>query len=294
MRNFCSTIFVGLVLFVQTAVAIAGQLPSSLEQYRERIESILAGERNETVKEYLRSCLAAADHLNGLEAADARIPAAFSALVRMRLDADGKLDRQTSDSPGVRAETEAYNAHLQPYLKEEYISLIRLQDQLLERKYFKNETAKNANFLEGLVNSYWSLTRADHSDIRKVLAEPRLGVSPWEAIFRLEPALAIHDGARVAILGTAGLCYAFFPELVREEGTVAFRESFWSKWVQKTGGRIGVGVGEIEGDARLLLGTGMQLNAVGLWGLYEPDGGSFMFGVSASDLSKFKKAVSWF
>lgn len=294
MRNLCSTLFVGFALFIQTAVAIAGQLPSSLEQYRERTRDVLAGERNDAVGEYLRSCLAAADHLNGLEAADSRVPGAFSTLVRMRLDADGKLDRQTSGSPGVRAETEAYNTHLQPYLKEEYLGLIRLQDQLLERKYFKNETAKNANFLEGIVNSYWSLTRADHSDIRKVLAEPHLGVSPWEAIFRLEPTVAVHNGARGAILGTAGLCYAFFPEVVRDGVAATFRESFWSRWVEKTGGRLGVGVGEIEGDARLLLGTGVQLNAVGLWGLYEPDGDRFMFGVSASDLSKFRKVVSWF
>jgi hypothetical protein len=294
MKKYCSTLFVCFVLIVQAAVAIAGQLPSSLELYRERVQGVLSEEKNETVKEYLRSCLSAAEPLGGLEAGDSRVLAAFSTLVQMRLAADGKLDRETSGSPGVRAEQEAYNTHLQPYLKAEYISLIRLQDQLLERKYFRNETAKNANFLEGIVNSYWSLTRADHSDIRKVLAEPHLGVSPWEAIFRLEPALAVHEGARVAILGTAGLCYAFFPDVVRQEGVVTFKESFWSKWVQKTGGRIGVGVGHIDGDARLLLGTGMQLNAVGLWGLYEPDGSSFMFGVSASDLSKFKKAISWF
>lgn len=294
MMKHCSTIFVCFALIAQTAVAFAGQLPSSLELYRERTQSVLVEEKNEEVKTYLQTCLAAADQLNGLEASDSRVPAAFSTLVQMRLTADGKLTPQTSGTPGVRAEQEAYNTHLQPYVKAEYIGLIRLQDQLLERKYFKNETAKNANFLEGIVNSYWSLTRADHSDIRKVLAEPHLGVSPWEAIFRLEPALAVHNGARGAILGAAGLCYAFFPDVVREEGAVTFRESFWSKWVQKTGGRLGVGVGEIDGDARLLLGTGVQLNAVGLWGLYEPDGSSFMFGVSASDLSKFKKLVSWF
>jgi hypothetical protein len=294
MKKTCVTFFIGVVLLVQTAVVLAGQLPASLEQYKEAVQTTLAGEKDDAVKEYLQSSLAAADHLNGLEAVDSRVSAAFSTLVRMRLDADGRLTAQTSGAPGVRAEQKAYNTHLQPYRKDEYINLIALQDQLLERKYFKTETAKNANFLEGIVNSHWSLTRADHSDIKKVLAESHLGVSPWEAVFRLEPAIAIHRGVLAALLGTAGLSYVFFPDIDRSAAPVTMHDSFWSKWVQKSGGRIGVGVGEMDNHARLLLGTGVQINALGLWGLYEPDGRAFMLGLGASDLSKLKKVFTWF
>jgi hypothetical protein len=294
MINSRVTFFIGVALLVQTAVALAGQLPSSLEQYKVAVQSTLAEEKNDAVQEYLRSCLAAADHLNGLEAADSRVSAAFSTLVRMRLDADGRLTAQTSGAPGVRAEQKAYNTHLQPYRKDEYLNLIALQDRLLERKYFKAETAKNANFLEGIVNSHWSLTRADHSDIKKMLDEPHLGVSPWEAVFRLEPAIAIHGGVQAALLGTAGLSYAFFPDIDRSTATATMHDSFWSKWVQKSGGRIGIGVGEIDNHARLLLGTGVQINALSLWGLYKPAGGTFMLGIGASDLSKLKKVFTWF
>lgn len=293
MKKTCVTFFFSFALMLHTTVALAGQLSASLEQYREATQTILAGAKNDDVKEYLRTCLSAADHLNGLEASDSRVSAAFTKLVQMRLAADGKLTALTSGDPGVRAEQNAYDTHLQPYRKDEYINLIALQDQLLERKYFKTETAKNANFLEGIVNSYWSLTRADHSDIKKVLSEPHLGVSPWEAVFRLEPAIAIQSGAQVAILGTAGLSYAFFPEINRNQMPATMHESFWSKWLQKSGGRIGIGVGNIDDHARLLLGTGVQINAMGLWGLYKPEGGTFMFGISASDLSKLKKIISW-
>jgi hypothetical protein len=247
------------------------------------------------VKEYLWTVLSAADHLKGLEATHPLLQEAFSRLVTLRLDAtDKNLSPDTSGRPGVVAEQEAYNKYLQPYRKEEFIGLIGLQDKLLERKYFQTQTAKNANYLEGIVNGYWSLTRADQSDPKKVLAQPHLGVSPWEAIFRLEPALAFHDGTQPAILGTAGLSYAFFPEIDFQKAPVDFHESFQSKWIKKTGGRVGIGVGRKESKTHLLTGIGMQINAVAVWVIYQPDDQIWMLGLSASDLSKIKKVLPFF
>lgn len=204
------------------------------------------------------------------------------------------LSYQESGAPAIRAETEAYSTHLFPYRKSEFINLVALQEELLERKYFKTETSKTANFLEGYVNSRWSLTRSNHAYIGDVLAQPHLGVSPWEAIFRLEPALAFDHGARVAILGTAGLSYSYFPEIDRKSTPMVFEEDFWSEWVRKSGIRLGVGVGDLDDKAKLLLGAGTQISALGVWGLSKPDGSSFLLGISATDLSKFKKIFPWF
>jgi hypothetical protein len=212
-------------------------------------------------------------------------------LVTSRREAEGELTAETSGAQGVVEESNAFILHLQPYRKAEYINLVALQEELLERKYFKSETAKNANFLEGFINGRWSLTRSDYSDS---FDQEHLGIAPWEAIFRFEPALAFDHGAQVAILGTAGLSYAFFPDIERSKTPMVFRENFWSKWVRKSGLRLGVGVGNLDDRAKLLLGAGTQLNALGLWGLYKPDGETFLFGLSASDLSKFKKFISWF
>lgn len=287
--------FVGLLLIVQAEILPAGQLSSSLEQYKQETRTLLAAEANEAVKKYLGAVLAAADQLNGLEAGDARLPAAFSKVVAARLDADDSLTSETSGTSGVQAEQKAYNTYLQPYRKEEYINLIALQDRLLERKYFKTETAKNANYLEGLVNSRWSLTRTIQSPMTKVLEEhPHLGVSPWEAIFRIEPTIAFHDGSQVALLGTAGLSYTFFPTVDRSKTPATLHETFLSDWVQKTGGRVGVGVGWKDSRSHFLAGVGIQLNAVGLWGIYQPDDQIFMLGLSTSDLSKLQKVLPWF
>ena len=102
MMKHCSTIFVCFALIVQTAVAFAGQLPSSLELYREKTQSVLVEEKNGEVKTYLHTCLAAADQLNGLEASDSRVPAAFSTLVQMRLRPREQAARERAPLPRLR------------------------------------------------------------------------------------------------------------------------------------------------------------------------------------------------
>lgn len=294
MSRQVKVIIIGLVIILHATAALAVPLSTSLSHYREKTQMLLAGENNPVVKKYLLACLSGADRLNGLEAGDVRVSPAFAELVRLRLAAQDELTPDTSGSAGVKAEVDAYNAHLQPYLKSEYINLVALQENLLERKYFKAQTAKNANFLEGYINSRWSLTRSDYSFTDEPFRQPHLGVSPWEAIFRFEPALAFDAGAQVAILGTAGLSYTFFPDLDRTKTPIVLQEDFWSKWVQKSGVRLGVGVGNLDDRAKLLLGAGTQINALGLWGLYKPDGDELLLGISASDLSKVKKVIGWF
>jgi len=294
MKRMVLVLVTGFTLLVNIAGAQAGQLQDSLTDYKVKISEALADEKFEFAKKYLLSCLAAADNLNGLEAGDKRVSEAFHKLVSMRLEALSGLTPQTSGAAGVRAEKDAYDAYLQPFLLDEYIGLVALQDRLLERKYFKSETAQYSNFIERYINGKWSLTRADHSDITKVLGEPHLGISPWEAIVRLEPAATFNRGAQAAILGTAGLSYTFFPVIDRSKTPPGFDESFWSKWLKKSGGKITIGVGSNENKARILAGTGVQINAVVLWALYEPEGRDFMFGLSASDLGVIKKIVPWF
>lgn len=294
MKKLSVVGWVGVVLFVQIQLATAGQLPSSLEQYQAEVRAELVTAPAGAVTDYLESCLAGANRLDGLEAGDPRLPVAFDALVKARMEADDKLTADTSGNPAVRAETAAYNRYLQPYRKAEYIALIRLQDGLLDRKYFQTETAKNANFIEGFVNGRLGLTRAEHEDVMKAMRDPHLGVSPWEAIFRLEPAVALNNGAQPAILGTAGLSYTFFPTVERATDPPSFRESFWSKYLKKSGGRVGVGAGWADGEPRLLLGTGVQVHAVAVWALYEPKDEKFLLGLGLSDLSQLKKVVGWF
>jgi hypothetical protein len=293
MRKFCIAIFVCTIMFVQTA-ALAGQLSAALEQYKMRVNAVLSGTQDEMVREYVQTCLTSADQLNGLEAEDPRVYDAFKAMVAFRSKADDLLTSRISGDPAVRKETAAYNEYLQPYLKEKYIGLIKLQDELLERKYFKTEIAGNANFIEGYINGHIGFTRTDNGNPSEVLDKPTLGVSPWEAIFRFEPALLLNRSQQMPIFGTAGLSYTFFPSIDRSKTPRSFDESFWSKYIQKSGARLGVGFGKNDNNMRLLLGAGVQINIFALWAIYEPDNYDSMIGFGTSNLSILDNFLPWF
>lgn len=293
MRKLCIAIFVCSIMFIQTA-ALAGQLSASLEQYKMRVNAVLAGTQDEIVKEYVQTCLTAADQLNGLEAGDPRVYDAFKAMVTFRSKADDLLTARISGDPAVRKETVAYNEYLQPYLKEKYINLIKLQDELFERKYFKTEIAENANFIEGYINGHIGFTRTDNGNPSEVLDQPTLGVSPLEMVFRLEPAFVFNNGQQMMIFGTAGLSYTYFPNIDRSKTPRSFNESFWSKYVQKSGIRLGAGVNQINNNTRLLFGTGIQINILALWAIYEPDNHNYVLGLGTSNLSIFDNFLPWF
>lgn len=294
MKRIFITISVGIVIFARTFVSVAGQLSSDVELYNREVAPLVKTTTNTVVREYLASCLCGAAQLKGLEAYDSRTSTAFDNLVTERIkwvDVLGHGDRR---DPVVALESESYNKHLYPYREAEYVNLVRLQDELFERKYFKNETAKNANIIEGAVNSHWLLTRAERGDPKEILKMPTLGVSPWEAILRFEPAIVFDNGGQAAVMGTFGLTRTFFPSVDHGVNGATFDESFWSKTVQKAGLRAGVGA-EIDNDqAKVLLGVGAQVWSVGVWGFYKPDDSEFLIGVSMSDLSKLKKIFGWF
>jgi hypothetical protein len=282
-----------VVLFAQAFCVSAGQLSADVALYKETVKALESSASVPVVREYLQSCLDGAKLLDGLEAGDAAVSDAFKKIVEARKEWPLKLDTNRRD-PAVAAESAAYNARLQGYVKEEYIRLVSLQDELFERKYFQNETSASANFIEGAINSHWSFTRADRGNPQEVLKSETLGVSPWEAIVRLEPTYVFEDGGQGAVMGTIGLTRTFFPEITHTSNGATFDETLWSKTIQKVGLRAGIGVGKIDEDTKLLLGLGVQVWSVGIWGLYEPDDSTFLLGVSLSDLSKLKKVVGWF
>lgn len=294
MKQISIAVFATVVIFALAFVSVAGQLSSDVELYSREVAPLLKTTTNTVVREFLVSCLCGAAQLKDLEAYDSRTSAVFDKLVNERIKRVGVLGPGDRHDPVIAIESASYNRHLYPYREAEYVNLVRLQDELFERKYFKTETAKNANVIEGAINSHWSLTRAERGDPKEILKMPTLGVSPWEAILRFEPSVVFDDGGQAAVMGTFGLTKTFFPSVDNGVTGAMFDESFWSKTVQKAGLRAGAGV-EIENDkAKVLLGVGAQVWAVGIWGLYKPDDSTFLLGVSMSDLSKLKKIFGWF
>jgi hypothetical protein len=295
-----------LVFVFQATVALASQLSDDVAQYRQKTTAALRAETTPKAKTYLERSLALADLLDGLEPGSPRLSPALAEVGKRHQQIDEILTpdevpstnpsepRRTKSSvtPQVEAENQAYNTHLNRYVRAEYVVKTKLQADLLSRKYFNTETAKNANYIEGWINSRWALTRADDSRID----DETLGVKPWEAIFRFEPTLALRNGPQAAVMGTLGLTYTYFPMIDRSASPLAFKqpESFASGTLKKTGVRLGAGAGRIDGKTRLLVGPGVQVSAFAFWGLYEPHDRVWMLGISTADLSKLKKTLGWF
>jgi len=287
-----------LVVFLALQVVIgrAADLKSSLAAYKGEVDQIvasLAAGTDEKVVDYLQSCLANVAPITGKNINTPGISAEIKGFAELHRLASMKLTPDLTGTPAVRAETKAYREHLQPLFADDYLAWVALQQELLERKYFQTETAKNANFLEAYVNGNLGLTRTDPEKLRDPQPPRPLGVSPWEAIFRCEPTVAMQNGPRVAILGTAGLSRAHFPRITNQSPPTKV-ETPASRWLKKSGVRLGVGAAHLDYGTKFIFGGGVQLNAVAVWGLYEPKHERWMLGVSAADLEKLKKIFGYF
>lgn len=242
---------------------------------------------------YLKLCLIHSSVLEGIELTNPGVSTALKQFATLHNEARDVVVTGTPRHPSIRVEHAAYVEHLQGINADAYLAWAKLQNQLLERKYFKTSTSENANFLESYVNGHLSLTKSDPGGLRQIEPPKPLGVSPWEALFRFEPTLAMRGGPQPAIMGTAGLTHTFFPDVI---GGVrpTLQETSWSRSLKKAGGRIGIGVGEVNDKTELLLGVGLQLHSVGIWAVYEPDQEIWMLGLSTADLKKLRKAIGVF
>lgn len=295
-RHLCTPVLLCAVVFLAAPSGWCAEpdLPTALADYDRRVAAITSP-ADAHVADYLRECLAAAASLNGVTATSLEADSAMRSTVQARRAAFQKLtaaDVGALGSAPVTQEHDAYTECLYPFFENNRLAWLRLQNAFLERKYFKTETAKNANFLEGYVNSKWSLTHAHPDELRSTTGPRPLGVSPWEAIFRFEPAAAMRGGPQAAILGTAGLAYTCFPDI--DTTKIEAKETFASKYLQKAGIRAGVGAATLSGKTRLLTGPGVQINAVAAWALYDPRDRTWMLGISMADLSKLEKVLGWF
>jgi hypothetical protein len=280
-----------LSAMLSTTAARAGLFASSVERYRASVVAAHAVTAHSNTMEYLSVCLRASGPLRGIEVGDTRLPERLRAFLQARRVAKAQLQGNAADERAQKAEDDAYALSFVPYVSDQLCWLESLQDELRERKYFRSETEEDASSLEAYAKRHYSLMR---TDVTAGLSTRNLGISPWEAMFRVEPTLAFDNGPQAALLGTVGLSYTFFPGLDLLQTPPTFDESLLSKYLQKSGVRLGAGPGQFDGQRiRLLLGAGIQVNAIAIWALYQPVDEKFMLAVSASDLSKLKDVMGW-
>lgn len=176
---------------------------------------------------------------------------------------------------------DSWTAALGPMLEPGYVAELVVRRELLARKYLQDEYAEGGNFLEGLVNSRFPLTRFQEG------AEAwyrEAGVSAFEVPFRIEPLIGLQDdGLSKGLLVSTGLLLHLFPEVEVDGFQARNEESFWSEYLKRVGLRIGAGVGWERGEAgAFVLGAGLQLRSFSAWAVhdFEQDDTSLMLGLS--------------
>lgn len=293
-------VWLALCLFLGVPAA-AATLPAvaEIDRYIDQVRGLVAqlsdppGEDGE-IRAYLVGCVERATFLRTLAASPAtERPLLFIELTRFTAyrnsgkEGLGKLT--TLGRRLLREENRKAWPTLGRYLMDDYVRSLVVRKALYERKYFEEDDPKQANLLEGWINSRFDLLRTRDGEAAWYR---RHGISAWEATVRTEPIVLVTRSADVAVLFAGGLLYNFFPEVGQDPDdpfSASVKDGFWSRQVKRVGLRGGAGaVFDGEGPD-LLVAVGVQVRAITLWGSYEPEDTAWSLAVGVSDWRWLKR-----
>lgn len=157
---------------------------------------------------------------------------------------------------------------------------------LFARKYFHDPNDDGGNFIEGVLNSNFELFRSVQIGDRGW--QDTAGVSPWEAVARLEPFAPIDDLSRIGIIAGLGTTYHYFPSASQEPG-------FMPSWVQRLGLRVGAGYIPEEGEnGDVVFGGAVHVRSLSVWALWQPEDNEVFVAVGAADFRWLSDLTTWF
>ncbi|MFK7740056.1 MAG: hypothetical protein AB8H80_06995 [Planctomycetota bacterium] len=159
---------------------------------------------------------------------------------------------------------------------------------LFARKYFHDPKDEGGNLVEGYLNSRFDLFRsAQLGEHGGADDSSPYGVSPWEAIARLEPFASVDGSSDVGLLGAVGITRHLFPN---GQG-----EDLWSRYLQRVGLRLGAGATMGSGEAGdFVLGVGVQLRSWTVWTLWNAEDEDVIVGIGSGDFRWLGELTTWF
>lgn len=288
-------------LLLVAAPAAAGNVPAvaELDVYIDQVKGLAAqlpdppGDDGE-IRAYLVGCVERATFLRDLAASpETERPLLFIELKRFTAYRNGAKDSLGKLTPLGRRLLRQENRKAWPplghYLMDDYVASLVIRKALFERKYFEEDDPKQANLLEGWINSRFDLLRSRDGEEAWYRSH---GVSAWEATVRTEPVVLVSHSTDVAVLFAGGLLYNFFPEVGQDPDdpfAASVKDDLWSRQVKRVGLRGGAGALFGGGGPSLLLAAGMQLRAISLWATYEPEETAWSLAVGVSDWRWLKR-----
>lgn len=201
---------------------------------------------------------------------------------------------QSKEFPYLKRETASWTKHLAPHLADDvFLKNLVIRKKLFEFKYFEEDDPKQANMLEGWLNGTIPFTR--YREEEKWYRQD--GVSKWEASMRIEPLIILENGNHPGVLAAAGLLYNFFPMVGQSQDDkfqATVEDDLFSKYLKRTGLKLGAGALFDDPDTEFLAGLGLQLRAWSLWGVYSTGESRYSLALSLSEWDWLKKALPFF
>ncbi len=284
--------FLMAVFIYPISFTVAESFQDDLNRYVDEVTALLEEQTDDEIIRYLNSTLILANSMRDNASRKLVDTHALESLGEAYFLLPEELSLAAIQSQAIQTESGLYTRYIQPYIKQNYLNFLSAQQNLLQRKYFSIDD-HSANFVEGYLNSTLPLTRVNLNDAQ-AKQDPYLGVSPWEATFRVEPAMIFVGQPAPALLLTLGATYTILPEVNLSVSPPDFQETFATTYIQKAGPRIGFGAMQKEGEVQWVAGAGMHVRSVAIWVLYDYSDQKVALGVGLSNLSVLAKVISWY
>jgi hypothetical protein len=304
-RGFLLIIAVVLFIAVDTFAFDIGKLKIDLASYQSDVAAIAKGmepaELNPLLVMYLSDNQASAASLQefiGKNQAELPVVKQLELFNKKRLALHDQLVEVITPSseefPFLKGENTSWMKNVAPHLVENvYLKNLVIRKKLYELKYFEEDDPKQANMAEGWLNGALPFTR--YKDEEAWYRQD--GVSKWEASLRVEPLILLENDNHPGVLLAGGLLYNFFP-LVSQSPDDSFQakidDDLWSKYLKRTGLKLGVGALFNDPNTEFLSGVGLQMRVWSFWGVYSTGHSRFSLAVSLSDWDWVKKLLPFF
>ena len=180
-------------------------------------------------------------------------------------------------------EQELYNDLVQDIAYKDLMYGLKARSILADRKFFEKDDESKGTILELWLNGAFKFTSTKLTDLQG----PQYGIKNWEINARFEPIGFIVNKDWTGVLFSFGTIYNFFPVLQQKNDDVKVKDTFYSKYIKRSGIKLGVG-GRFEDEFIINAGAGFQVRAFTIWSLYSFENKKVYYAVGINDLSWVK------
>ncbi|MBN1406607.1 MAG: hypothetical protein JW956_02395 [Calditrichaceae bacterium] len=273
-----SVLFFFSVSFSQDDLSLINAYSDSLNKF----EQIAYDSNNIQLVEYLNEC----EEFLEFFTKEKNDPRLINYNVPSRIRLRNELMSAVQDIP-VRTimlkEQELYNSLVQDIAYKDLIYALKARSILADRKFFEKDDESKGTIIELWLNGAFKFTSTKLTDLQG----PQYGIKNWEISARFEPIGFIVNKDWTGVLFSFGTIYNFFPILQQKNDDVKVQDTFYSKYIKRSGIKLGVG-GRFEDEFIVNAGAGLQVRAFTFWSLYSFENKKVYYAVGINDLSWVK------